>query len=238
VLSDDEACTYGISAVTAMLALNVHLGLPWVDTAPASGAELREPGSRGTDLIYSGLTAVGLLAIQLAETYGYTVVTTASPRSFDLVKKYGADSVFDYRYTTAVEDILKAHPKITQSLDCSLGGSSTEFCAKVIKQRGGKVIALFDNEKSKYTGVYYVTMLVFTVFGQEFALLPSIGPNFSASAFDQKSLSRFYASLPGLIGSLRPPPLRIVGKGYDQVISGIDELRKGKVSRQKLVVNL
>ncbi|PMD34437.1 putative ToxD-like zinc binding oxidoreductase [Hyaloscypha variabilis F] len=238
-LSDDEASTYGVSAVTAMLALSVGLGLPWADAASSSPTtQLQATESRGTILIYSGSTAVGLFAIQLAKNSGCTVVTTASPRSFDLVKKYGADSVFDYRSKTAVEDISAAHPKITQALDCISAGSSTEFCAKVIKQNGGKVITLLDKGKSKFPGVEYVALLVFTVFGQEFAVLPPIGPKFPASTSDREAFGRFYANLPQLVSSFRPPPLRLIGKGFDEIISGLGELRQGKVSGQKLVANL
>ncbi len=38
-----------------------------------------------------------MFAIQLAHIAGYKVVTTASPRNFDLCKSLGADAVFDVR---------------------------------------------------------------------------------------------------------------------------------------------
>jgi len=89
-VSNTDATTYGVSAVTAMLVLNVHHGLPLVDTKPATPKD-------EAIFIYAGATSAGLYHIQVAKAAGYTVVTTASPRSFQLVKEYGADAVFDYR---------------------------------------------------------------------------------------------------------------------------------------------
>ncbi|KAH6673433.1 chaperonin 10-like protein [Halenospora varia] len=238
-LRDEEASTYGVPAATAMLALNVRLGVPWSD-APSADLKLQQqaPESRGTILIYAGSTAVGLFAIQLAKSGGYTVVTTASPHSFDLVKKYGADNAFDYRSTTSVQDIVKAFPNITQAVDCISEGRSTEFCAQVMKKNGGKVVTLFDQGKSKVQGVQYDFLVVFTALGQKFAWLPPIGPSFPAAPSDREALARFYANLPHLVNDVKAPPLRMLGSGFDNILIGLDELRQGKVSGQKLVVKL
>ncbi|CZR68298.1 probable ToxD-like zinc binding oxidoreductase [Phialocephala subalpina] len=233
-LSDEEASTYGLAAATAMLALNTHLGLASLDTSSAPRPQ--ETKSRGTILIYAGSTSVGLFAIQLAKKSGYTVVTTASPRSFDLVKQYGADMPFDYRSPTAVEDIAKAFPAITQAFDCISEGRSTEFCAQVIKKNGGKVVTLFDQGKSKTPGVKYDFIVVFTVFGQKFAWLPPIGPMFPAVPADRAALVRFYSNLPNHVNDIKPTPLRVVGSGFKEILSGLGDLRQGKVSGQKLVV--
>lgn len=118
-LGDEEASTYGLAAATAMLALNIHLGLPWLDTNSANlPPHPQESKSQGTVLIYAGSTSVGHFAIQSTKKSGYTVITTASPCSFDLVKRYGADISFDYRSPTAAEETTKAFPEITQVFDC------------------------------------------------------------------------------------------------------------------------
>ena len=149
-----------------------------------------------------GSTSVGLFAIQLAQSAGYTVVATASPHSFDLVKKYGAHCAFDYRSTTAVQDIVKALPNITQALDCISEGRSTELCAQVIEKNGGKVVTLFDQDKSKVHGVKYDFLLVFTAFGHKFEFIPPIGPSFPAPS-DREALVRFYANLPQLVKGVK-----------------------------------
>ena len=58
-----------------------------------------------TVLIWGGSSSVGSNAIQLAVASGYEVVTTASPKNFEYVKKLGASQVFDYSEATVVNDI-------------------------------------------------------------------------------------------------------------------------------------
>ena len=59
-----------------------------------------------TLLVWGGSTSVGSNAIQLAVAAGYDVITTASPRNFDYVKRLGAREAFDYRSKTVVADIV------------------------------------------------------------------------------------------------------------------------------------
>lgn len=47
-----------------------------------------------SDEIYP-LASLGLFSIQLAKLSGYKVVTTVSPKNFDIVKSLGADAVVD-----------------------------------------------------------------------------------------------------------------------------------------------
>ena len=53
-----------------------------------------------TLLIWGGASSVGSNAIQLAIAAGYQVVTTASPKNFEYVKKLGASAVYDYNAAT------------------------------------------------------------------------------------------------------------------------------------------
>jgi len=232
-ITDEDATTYGISAVTAILALSVHLGLPLPFLEPESG---KTPPQASTVFIYAGSTCAGLFTIQLAKLAGLTVVTTASPRSFDLVKSYGADQVFNYRSATAAKDIIAAFPDITCAVDCFSEGGSTAFCAEVLKNKGGKVVTLLDQGKSKTPGVEYDMAMLYRVFGRAFAFLPPIGPKFPVSLKDREALVRFYARLPGLTKELKPPPVRVIEGGLDSVLNSLDELRQGKVSGCKLVV--
>ncbi|RYP04923.1 hypothetical protein DL764_004135 [Monosporascus ibericus] len=234
-MSDAEAATYGVSAVTGMLALNARLGIPWADEGKgAQGVS----GNGAAVLIYAGSTSAGLFSIQLAKAAGYTVVTTASPHSFDLVKKYGADKVFDYHSSAAADDVVKEFPNITCAVDCFSEGNSTEFCANVLKNKGGKVVTLLDQGKSKTPGVQYELIMAYTVFGHAFQWLPPIGPKFEAKTSDRKALARFYESLPRLTEMVKPPPVSTINGGFDGILAGVDKLRKGQVSGSKLVVHL
>jgi hypothetical protein len=142
-ISDENAATWGVSGVTAMMALNHHLGVPWLDSNGRPRQEQAQNTSTGSNdefshiLIYAGSTSVGLFAIQLAKAAGLTVITTCSPHSFDLVRSYGADAVFDYRSSTAAEEIKTSYPNIIRALDSISEGPSTDFCARVFSKKGG-----------------------------------------------------------------------------------------------------
>lgn len=46
-------------------------------------------------LVYSGSTAVGHYAVQLAHLSGYKVVATASPNNHGALKSFGVDVAYD-----------------------------------------------------------------------------------------------------------------------------------------------
>ncbi|CZR41702.1 uncharacterized protein FPRO_11292 [Fusarium proliferatum ET1] len=228
-ISDTQATTYGVSAVTAMLVLNVHHGLPFLDTKPMSPKD-------EYIFIYAGSTSAGLYHIQLAKAAGYTVVTTASPRSSQLVKQYGADAVFDYNSPSVAEDIIKDYPKITKAVDCFSEGKSTSICAAVLKPSGGKVVTLLPNGKSSTPGVTYDLVMSYTAMGHAFQWLPPIGPKFEARPQDRAALVRFYETLPRITHILKPIPTIELKSGFDGILEGLDKLRAGLVAGGKQVV--
>lgn len=59
-----------------------------------------------TLLVWSGASSVGCNAIQLGAAAGCDVITTCSPKNFELVKKLGASQAFDYNSDTVISDIL------------------------------------------------------------------------------------------------------------------------------------
>lgn len=65
------------------------------------------PKSTGkTLLVWGGSSSVGATVIQLARASGLEIVATASERNFDLVKKLGANEVFDYSTPGIVGDLV------------------------------------------------------------------------------------------------------------------------------------
>ncbi|KAJ6149624.1 hypothetical protein N7471_000823 [Penicillium samsonianum] len=229
-ISDTDATTYGVSAVTAMLTLNVRHGLPFVQ---GDEAALRDEAI----FIYAGATSAGLFHIQIAKAAGYRVVTTASPRSFDLVKAYGATAVFDYRSATVAADVVKAYPKISKAVDCFSEGKSTSVCAEVLKNTGGTVVTLLPNGKSSVSGVAYEMVMAYTMFGHPFQWLPPIGPKFEAKPADRKALVRFYKDLPKITHILKPIPTIKQKDGFEGILDGLNKLRAGAVAGGKLVVD-
>lgn len=231
-VSDEEATTFGVSAVTAMLALNTRLSVPWID-----GGE--EGGRRDTPvLIYSGSTSAGLYAIQLAKLAGLKVVTTASPRSAELVKQYGADDVFDYRSPTALDEIIQAYPNLDRAMDGFSEGGSIDFCVNAVRKNHGRVVTLLDPGKKEMHGVDIEFLLAYSVFNAEFQWLPPLGPKFPRIPSDNEALRRFYSRLPDFCDQLKPPPLKRIDGGLENLVEGLEMLRQGQVSGTKLVARL
>merc|ERR1711939_974735 len=213
-VSDEAASTFGVPAVTAMQALHLHLNVPWAE-------EVDKEGKRDTTdspiFIYAGSSAVGLFATQIAKKAGCTVVVSASPRSFDLVKSYGADHVFDYRSPGAAKEIKNKFPNISRALDCYSEGNSTKTGIASVKSQ---------------------MIMSFQLLGKEFAWLPPIGPKYPASPTERAALARFYKYLPNVAKEIKSPPLKMLNGGYDDIIEGLNKIRRGEVSGSKLVVKL
>ena len=128
-----------------MLALCGRLGFPDIETLSERN---REPTTQsGTIFVYAGSTSAGLSTIQLAKVFGWKVVTTASPHSFDLVKSYGADAVYNYRDEDVGSQIAASHPGIKVAVDCFSEGKSTKVCDTVLGPYGGQVITLLPSTK-------------------------------------------------------------------------------------------
>ncbi|KAE8382663.1 chaperonin 10-like protein [Aspergillus bertholletiae] len=227
-LSFQEAATLGVGISTVGQALyqSLKLALP---TDPISNPE--------PVLIYGGSTATGVLAIQYAKLSGYKVLTTCSPRNFDYVKSLGADAVFDYNDPAApqaIRDYTNDNLKLvcdTVSLE-----SSAEFCDKAISTRGGEYTALLmvkidrENVNDRWT-------LGYTVVGEAFKFgdIP-----FPAKPEDQEFAEKFWDMSRGLLaeGKIKPNKIKMGKDGLKGVLEGMNDMREGRVSAQKLVYNV
>lgn len=86
--------------------------------------------------IQAGSGGVGTFAIQLAKYMGATVATTASEKSFDMLKNLGADVLIDYK-TQDFEDALIDYDVVLNSQD----NETLEKSFEVIKP-GGKIVSI------------------------------------------------------------------------------------------------
>ncbi|MBO6185701.1 MAG: NADP-dependent oxidoreductase [Chryseobacterium sp.] len=86
--------------------------------------------------IQAGSGGVGVFAIQLAKYLGATVATTASEKSFDLLKNLGADIVIDYK-TQNFEDVLIDYDVVLNSQD-----DKTLIKSFEVVKPGGKIISI------------------------------------------------------------------------------------------------
>lgn len=259
-ITDQEAATFGISAVTAMQGLYTKLDVPWPTTSPTphspsnSGSSVQERGEKKIILIYAASTSAGLYSIQLAKLSGYQVIATCSPHNFPLVRSCGADFIYDYHLPTTLSEIKTKHPSIEIAFDGVSLLESARFCADVVapsreeeREEGkkGKVVLLLTTTKpAKREGVEFIHVLMYTLFGLSFAFLKPIGPyiglGYEAMPEDRKALVRFYGVLPSLVerGMVKPIPVEVVEGGFEGLLKAIDMLRQKKVSGKKLVVDL
>ena len=235
-----EAATFGVSALSAMMALNHILGVPWPDDEKHQKAQA-EDSRAPTILIYAGSTGSGLLALQLAKLGGHQAITTCSPRNFDLVKRYGATAAYDYNSPTAVEEIRKRFPGIKIALDCFSEGQSTSFCQAAMSSEGGKIVNLNGSTAPSRSGNFEIqAIMAYTLMGLPFQLWAPLGPKFPAVPEDRAAAARMTKILPDLIqsGDLIAPPMQVLEGGWEAILPGLDLLRQGKVSGKKLVVDL
>jgi len=81
--------------------------------------------------IQAGSGGVGTVAIQLAKHLGATVATTASEKSFGLLKSLGADALIDYK-NQDFEKILKDYDVVLNSQD----NKTLEKSLRILKPNG------------------------------------------------------------------------------------------------------
>lgn len=195
----------------------LNLQLPTEPAAPSTGQ---------TVLIWGGASSVGINAIQLAVAAGYSVITTASPKNFEYVKKFGASEALDYHSPTVVADLVAALKGKTMAggLDC-VGAAAWTACTSVVAQSSGaKFVATV--KRGFPDPPAGVTMK------QVFAI------NIKDSHVGHAVYQDF---LPGALkaGTFVPAPEPIIaGKGLESVQGAIELYQKGGISANKIVVTL
>lgn len=144
-------------AVPAGMVLPIPAGLSMAEAASLPEAfataylNLRlEAGMKAGDVVFiqAGASGLGVAAIQLAKTYGATVMTTVgSEEKEDFVRKLGADIVINRK----TDDLVAAMEKtpVNIALDCVAGANLGSCVAKMA--RGGRwiVIAALGGPKTE-----------------------------------------------------------------------------------------
>jgi len=225
-LSYEDASTLGgVGLSTAVQALHYRLGIPkpWEPKSESAPKSL---------LVWAGSTSVGLFAIALAKLAGIPVVSTASPHNFELLKKLGADAVFDYKDPDVVSKIKEwgaAHGGLTAALDNISEHGSTKLVAQSLSEKGGKVIILLAVKQEGEGWPENVEI--------NHILLYSI---LKRNTKDFHDIHEWNTHLPELIESGKiknTNPLKILN-GFEAIEGGLDLLRSGKMSAQKIAIKL
>jgi NADPH:quinone reductase-like Zn-dependent oxidoreductase len=184
-------------------------------------------------LIYGASTATGTLAVQFAKLSGAEVYATASPHNFDMVKKLGADHVFDYKESECGEKIRKAtNDKLKLVFDCIAEHGSEKICAAAIGSEGGHYSGLLPGPLENFPrkDVKHGWTFAYTSLGEAFS------KTVPANQEDYEFGVKFWKAAEELInsGKVKTHPT-LVRDGLEGVPQGLNDLKDGKVSGQKLV---
>ncbi|KAK7966491.1 chaperonin 10-like protein [Apiospora aurea] len=207
-----------LSTAAAGLFQPDHLGLDKPSLSPTKK-------SGKTVLVWGGSSSVGTAAVQLAVAAGYEVVSTASPRNFELVKSLGARTVLDYGDKDLVQNLVAELKKgeLVGVYDAIGLPECEKQAAQVVSELGGgKMTSVLPPpeglpENVKATGVFAITI---------FAQHPDVG----------KAVWQDF--VPGALksGQLKPAPApELVGRGVDSLQAAFDKQKAG-VSAKKIVV--
>lgn len=224
--SFEEAAQLGVAPITAIQCLHETLELP----SPFEARSTVEQPQR-TILIWGGASAVGQYAIQFAKLCGLRVVTTASPKNFDLVKGIGADEVFDYRDEGVVEKIRAATGNALDiAFDTISEGKTPSQVTGAIGDKGGKVAIILPYDSPRPT-----VKVIFTMVPDLFLPVRSVWPSpfvFGSSTFKERNGKRYIDIFKHFLatGKVKPVPVFIQPKGLAGVKDGLQYMQDGKVS--------
>ncbi|TVY52393.1 Trans-enoyl reductase ccsC, partial [Lachnellula cervina] len=228
MMTFEEASTLGIGLATAGLALFRELEIPvsiedLMDRAKGA-QDSGVPADAAFVLVSGGSTATGTRAIQILKLAGLRPIATCSPSNFDLVLAFGAEKAFDYRSPDCAKQIRGyTRNGLAYAIDCVSESDSAQLCYGAIAAR---------------PTVSASWLMVLTMFGGRVALDGEYGRE--ASAADRALSAKIFAATQTLLdnGLITSHPVRVLQDRWAGVIQGVDMIRTGAVSGQKLVVRV
>lgn len=130
---------FAVSVVPDNVAASSAAALPCAGMTALVALDKIQIAQGDTILIEAGAGAVGQFAIQYAKQRGADVFTTAAKHNHKLVKKLGADAVFDYQDKKLCEKIRRElGPQGFDAVLDSVGGAATQrnielmrFCGRI-----------------------------------------------------------------------------------------------------------
>jgi len=232
-ISPEEAATMGCAFWTAVQAFFHPSRLGLVEPPQKVPAE-------EWVFVYSGSTSVGMFALQLGRLAGYKVVTVSSPKNFELCKSLGADAVFDYKDP----DIVSKVKEVTKnSLHCGFDTicqlQTQTLSLKCFGPGPGKLIVIQPPQEEAQKlreDVRIQHTLIYTSLGRAFDL----GQHYPAAPEDRSHMTEFLKKVPGFVksGGIKPNPVKLWEGGLESITDGLQYMREGKNSGEKIVYRL
>jgi NADPH:quinone reductase-like Zn-dependent oxidoreductase len=222
-LSYTEAAVMPLGIATSACGLfqDNHLALQLPSLSPKPTGQ--------TLLVWGGSSSVGVNAIQLAVAAGYEVITTASPKNFELLHHLGARESLDYSLETAIllERLVNAFEGRNLAGVLHTAGDAKgpiAICAELFSKVKGNKFFTTTMTLPVDMPADFQHSRVFASTIKDTGIADAVFVDFLAEALAQ--------------GKYRPAPqAEIFGHGLQSLQKGLDILRKG-VSAKKLVVTL
>jgi hypothetical protein len=198
-------------------------------------------------LVWGGASSLGQIAIQIGKYIGFTVVTTASEKNHALMKDLGADAVFDY-HDADVVDKIKAFSgdKLVVAYDTiSEGGTTDQVFAAMAPNTRTKVntslaVANIAELQEKYPNIMtdfplaYLTADEKKQFGVNSPEIPSPPGLHEAAIRGTARINTILQKEPNVI---RHMPVRVLPGGIEGIIAGLEVLRSGAYSAEKVALS-
>lgn len=173
---------------------------------------------------------------------GYTPIAIASNKSADLARDYGAAATASYSAKDCVDSVKSLAGKpIRRALDCITDAESAAICYSALARTGGTYSCLEECPTAWRTRrvVKVKEVMGFQVLGIDINLA---GSTYTRPG-DEKlfEIGKQWASEMEILmesGLVKPHPLRELDNGWNSIIEGLGQLRKGEVRGQKLVVKV
>ena len=228
-MSFEEATTFpmGVSTVASGLFHMHGLQLPAADgsSKPYQGQGL---------VVWGGVSAVGVMAVQIAKQVGFTVFATASQHQHEYVKSMGAAAVVDYKDPDVVNKIVEAAKKegvpITVGYDAISTGDTPFQTAEIIDKsnggKGGKLVVTLEPSKDKSfpSNIEVKSALAFGLYTQEEKMARFIFHEWLPTAMEK--------------GTMKPAPKVEVVPGGIKATQKLWDQQKAGVSGKKLVIQV
>jgi len=221
---EQAAALGGIPGDTAAQALYTRLNIPkpWESS--------KEPSVSAGDsiLIWSGAASVSFYAIQIAKLAGLKVYTTASVHHHETLKALGVDAVFDYRDSEAAKKIKSlSNGSIKIAFDGIGVNGSTRLTAEAMSDAGGKIVIINTDSQEVRPDVKVESTLIYSVLDAK-------------NEVEQSDIVQWHKLVPELLssGKLRIHNIDHRKGGLEAIPAGLEELKSGKISGQKIVYTL
>lgn len=222
-LSFEQGAICPLAAATALSAWT-SAGIPL--------STRHNPEDKQAVIIWGASSSVGSFAVQSAKTLGFTTYATCSPRHHELVKRLGADAVFDYKDSDVVAQIVSQAEKdgvVLHTAHCVVDGG-LQPTLDILKQTKGEAPAKVAHSALLQEGhpTLEGTQITFTF------------PPLEEDARNKLYTEIFHDWLgPGLRnGTVVPSPnIQVEGGGLGGLNAALDKLGAG-VSGTKIVVPL